>query len=77
VVSRAVLIRNPSATERARGIDFLIAEKGQPIVFQSSSGNSPAGNVFRSSTLAEDRSGNVRPMVAIESKADIERTAPK
>ena len=52
VVSRAVLIRNPSATERARGIDLLIAEKGQPIVFQSSSGNSPAGNVFRSSTLA-------------------------
>ena len=26
------LIRNPSATERARAIDFLIAEKGQPIV---------------------------------------------
>jgi quercetin dioxygenase-like cupin family protein len=26
------LIKNPSATERARAIDFLIAEKGQPIV---------------------------------------------
>jgi hypothetical protein len=26
------LIRNPSTTERARVIDFLIAEKGQPIV---------------------------------------------
>jgi quercetin dioxygenase-like cupin family protein len=26
------LIRNPSATERARVIDFLVAEKGQPIV---------------------------------------------
>jgi quercetin dioxygenase-like cupin family protein len=26
------LIRNPSGTERARAIDFLIAEKGQPIV---------------------------------------------
>jgi quercetin dioxygenase-like cupin family protein len=26
------LIRNPSATERARAIDFLVAEKGQPIV---------------------------------------------
>jgi quercetin dioxygenase-like cupin family protein len=26
------LIRNPSATEPARAIDFLIAEKGQPIV---------------------------------------------
>ena len=26
------LIRNPSTTERARAIDFLIAEKGQPIV---------------------------------------------
>lgn len=26
------LIRNPSATERAKAIDFLIAEKGQPIV---------------------------------------------
>ena len=26
------LIRNPSATERARAIDFLIAEKGQQIV---------------------------------------------
>jgi quercetin dioxygenase-like cupin family protein len=26
------LIRNPSSTERARAIDFLIAEKGQPIV---------------------------------------------
>jgi quercetin dioxygenase-like cupin family protein len=25
-------IRNPSTTERARAIDFLIAEKGQPIV---------------------------------------------
>jgi quercetin dioxygenase-like cupin family protein len=26
------LIRNPSTTERARAIDFLIAEQGQPIV---------------------------------------------
>ena len=26
------LIRNPSTTERAQAIDFLIAEKGQPIV---------------------------------------------
>jgi quercetin dioxygenase-like cupin family protein len=26
------LIRNPSTTERARAIDFLVAEKGQPIV---------------------------------------------
>jgi quercetin dioxygenase-like cupin family protein len=26
------LIRNPSTTDRARAIDFLIAEKGQPIV---------------------------------------------
>jgi quercetin dioxygenase-like cupin family protein len=26
------LIRNPSATDRARAIDFLVAEKGQPIV---------------------------------------------
>jgi quercetin dioxygenase-like cupin family protein len=26
------LIRNPSSTERARAIDFLVAEKGQPIV---------------------------------------------
>jgi hypothetical protein len=26
------LVRNPSTTERARAIDFLIAEKGQPIV---------------------------------------------
>jgi quercetin dioxygenase-like cupin family protein len=26
------LIKNPSATERARVIDFLVAEKGQPIV---------------------------------------------
>jgi hypothetical protein len=26
------LIRNPSTTERARAIDFLIAEKGQPII---------------------------------------------
>ena len=26
------LIRNPSTTERARAIDFLIAEKGRPIV---------------------------------------------
>ena len=26
------LIRNQSTTERARAIDFLIAEKGQPIV---------------------------------------------
>src|SRR5262245_20951385 len=26
------LIRNPSTTERARAIDFVIAEKGQPIV---------------------------------------------
>src|SRR5262245_18424674 len=26
------VIRNPSTTERARAIDFLIAEKGQPIV---------------------------------------------
>ena len=26
------LIRNPSATERARAIDFLVAEKGEPIV---------------------------------------------
>ena len=26
------LIRNPSMTERARAIDFLIAEKGRPIV---------------------------------------------
>ena len=26
------LIRNPSVTERARAIDFLVAEKGQPIV---------------------------------------------
>jgi quercetin dioxygenase-like cupin family protein len=26
------LIKNPSTTERARAIDFLIAEKGQPIV---------------------------------------------
>ena len=25
-------IKNPSATERARAIDFLVAEKGQPIV---------------------------------------------
>jgi quercetin dioxygenase-like cupin family protein len=25
------LIKNPSATERARAIDFLVAEKGQPI----------------------------------------------
>jgi quercetin dioxygenase-like cupin family protein len=26
------LIRNPSTTERARAIDFLVSEKGQPIV---------------------------------------------
>ena len=26
------LIKNPSTTERARAIDFLMAEKGQPIV---------------------------------------------
>src|SRR5215813_7339434 len=26
------LIRNPSTTKRARAIDFLVAEKGQPIV---------------------------------------------
>ena len=26
------LIKNPSATERARAIDFLVAEKGEPIV---------------------------------------------
>ena len=26
------LIRNPSTTERARAIDFLVADKGQPIV---------------------------------------------
>jgi quercetin dioxygenase-like cupin family protein len=26
------LVRNPSSTERTRAIDFLIAEKGQPIV---------------------------------------------
>ena len=26
------LIKNPSATERAKAIDFLVAEKGQPIV---------------------------------------------
>ena len=26
------LVRNPSPTERARAIDFLVAEKGQPIV---------------------------------------------
>jgi len=26
------IIKNPSATERARAIDFLVAEKGQPIV---------------------------------------------
>jgi len=26
------LIKNPSTTERARAIDFLVAEKGQPIV---------------------------------------------
>jgi quercetin dioxygenase-like cupin family protein len=26
------VIKNPSATERAKAIDFLIAEKGQPIV---------------------------------------------
>jgi quercetin dioxygenase-like cupin family protein len=26
------LIRNPSMTDRARAIDFLVAEKGQPIV---------------------------------------------
>ena len=26
------VIKNPSATERARAIDFLVAEKGQPIV---------------------------------------------
>src|SRR5215467_10529202 len=26
------LIKNPTATERARVIDFLVAEKGQPIV---------------------------------------------
>ena len=26
------LIKNPSATERAKAIDFLIAEKGQPII---------------------------------------------
>jgi len=26
------LIRNPNATERARAIDFLVAERGQPIV---------------------------------------------
>src|SRR5215467_8185696 len=26
------LIRNPSTAERARAIDFLVAEKGQPIV---------------------------------------------
>ena len=26
------LIKNPSATERAKVIDFLVAEKGQPIV---------------------------------------------
>lgn len=25
------IIKNPSATERARAIDFLVAEKGQPI----------------------------------------------
>jgi quercetin dioxygenase-like cupin family protein len=25
------LIKNPSATERARAIDFLVAEKGQPV----------------------------------------------
>jgi quercetin dioxygenase-like cupin family protein len=31
--NRAIhLIRNPSTTERARAIDFLVAEKGQPIV---------------------------------------------
>ena len=28
------IIKNPSATERARAIDFLVAEKGQPIVIQ-------------------------------------------
>jgi quercetin dioxygenase-like cupin family protein len=26
------IIKNPSATERAKAIDFLVAEKGQPIV---------------------------------------------
>jgi quercetin dioxygenase-like cupin family protein len=26
------LIKNPSATERARAIDFLVAEKGRPLV---------------------------------------------
>jgi quercetin dioxygenase-like cupin family protein len=26
------LVRNPSTTERARAIDFLVAEKGRPIV---------------------------------------------
>jgi hypothetical protein len=26
------VIRNPSTTERARAIDFLVAEKGQSIV---------------------------------------------
>jgi quercetin dioxygenase-like cupin family protein len=26
------LVRNPSATERTKAIDFLVAEKGQPIV---------------------------------------------
>jgi quercetin dioxygenase-like cupin family protein len=26
------IIRNPSTTERARAIDFLVAEKGQPLV---------------------------------------------
>jgi hypothetical protein len=26
------LIKNPSTTARARAIDFLVAEKGQPIV---------------------------------------------
>ena len=28
------IIKNPSATERARVIDFLVAEKGQPMVIQ-------------------------------------------
>ena len=26
------IIKNPSTTERAKAIDFLITEKGQPIV---------------------------------------------
>jgi hypothetical protein len=49
------IIRNPSTTERAKVIDFLVAEKGQPLViplFQSSSENScAAGRCDRMTAL--------------------------